>query len=177
MIIIYLMYDLIKSWMVKPLVNLSNKYLSDFVAPIDALKVINTLDLSNNWLRTLPAEILNMTSLVPLSFSSLFQTFSPSSPPLISFPFHSFNNCWQVELNLSQNKIEFLPTDLTKKLPGLHSLDVRHNLLEDLPSSLSSIPDLDVSDNPLSSIPVVFRRDRRKVCLFLSLSLSILLMV
>lgn len=49
-------------------------------------------------------------------------------------------------------------------LPNLESFIATNNLLDAIPDDYAKLANLDVSNNPLSTIPAAFRTDMTKVC-------------
>lgn len=79
-----------------------------------------------------------------------------SSNALIEVPLMVFKLPSLRHLNLSQNKLEKLPTDGAYNLPVLEELCLQNNRLEGIPEALLSLPTLsivDLSNNKLTCLP------------------------
>uniref|UniRef100_T1J7G9 Disease resistance R13L4/SHOC-2-like LRR domain-containing protein n=1 Tax=Strigamia maritima TaxID=126957 RepID=T1J7G9_STRMM len=152
-------------------INLSFNKLDDIPHEIGSMTALQTLDLSNNNLSTVPAgvgELIHLTQLylrhnkltnLPIlkSCSQLKELFCGHNliAELSQEAFEPLLNVKILELN--DNRINFIPSEIIR-LSTLERLDLRNNLLTNLPSVLGIMPQLvtlSVEGNALKCI----RRD------------------
>eukprot|EP00026_Physarum_polycephalum_P000536 Phypoly_transcript_00537.p1 GENE.Phypoly_transcript_00537~~Phypoly_transcript_00537.p1 ORF type:complete len:1451 (+),score=177.67 Phypoly_transcript_00537:50-4354(+) len=69
-------------------------------------------------------------------------------------------------LDLSYNRIDALPVKLLESLPRLRWLDVSNNRIDVVPPDLADVAFIDLSHNPLASIPPMFREDKNKILFY-----------
>ena len=116
-----------------------------------SLHAITRLDVSNNDLTDIPTSVLQMQSLKQLNLSKnkLEQLPAPIIMPKSSYRRGSKNhgsssvenfggggvyNCpWLEEIQLQDNRLEFLPPSVFTSLKSLSTLDVSNNKLQFLP--------------------------------------------
>lgn len=133
---------------------------------------LETLNLYQNCLRTLPETLLNLQSLTCLNLSR--NQLSVLPPVVCSLPLKVLIACNNklvslpeelgqlrhlTELDVSCNEIRTLPSQVGQ-LETLRDLNIRRNHLVQLPPELSELPlvRLDFSCNKVTSIPVCYRR-------------------
>ena len=116
-----------------------------------SLSKLTTLDLSENNLEELPAEVFDsLTSLTTLDLGD---------NSLEELPAEVFNSLTSlITLDLSDNSLADLPDDLLNRLTSLTSLNLRNNSLTELPvdvfQSLTSLTSLNLNSNSLTELPV-----------------------
>ena len=113
-----------------------------------SLHAITRLDVSNNDLTDIPASVLQMQSLKQLNLSKnkLEQLPAPlmvpknshrrgsKNPSVENFGGGGVYNCpWLEEMQLQDNRLEFLPPSVFTSLKSLSTLDVSNNKLQFLP--------------------------------------------
>ncbi len=111
---------------------------------------MNTLDLDNNDLTALPADVFN-------GLSSL-QTLRLQSNSLATLPENVFHGLSSLQtLNLYSNSLAALPEDVFEGLSTLQELRLYSNSLAALPEDvfegLSKLEHLDLHDNSLAALP------------------------
>jgi len=97
---------------------------------------LKNLDLSENYLGSLPDSIKDLQNLQTLNLASNSLTTIPKIPPSLQ------------TLNLMSNSIEGL-----EGLEGLSSLNLSFNNLKNVPEFTGSLQDLDLSGNKIESFP------------------------
>lgn len=126
---------------------------------------LHTLDLTENKLSELPADVF---SYAPL-FSLVLKANRLEKVDANWFPNNS-NLTW---LDLSGNLLARIPTSLTQKLPHLENLDVSNNRVERIQSNvfspLAKLERLNLQDNKLASLDAAtFRTTSKVIYVFLS---------
>jgi internalin A len=130
--------------------NLSSNHLKDGLAILQALSLLEELDLRHNELSWLPTEIWSLVHLrqvhvdedvhpvvdgvLDLSGLGLTQV------PIFTFQFESVRR-----LNLSGNNLKSVPADISR-LRHLQQLDLSNNKLADLPNSMKELLELEFLD-------------------------------
>ncbi|XP_029301422.1 leucine-rich repeat and calponin homology domain-containing protein 3 isoform X2 [Cottoperca gobio] len=133
---------------------------------------LESLNLYQNCLRTLPESLLNLQALTYLNLSrnqlSILPAVVCSLPlkvliacnnKLVSLPEEVGQLRHLTELDVSCNEIQTLPSQVGQ-LEALRDLNIRRNLLVHLPPELAELPlvRLDFSCNKVTSIPVCYRK-------------------
>jgi len=126
--------------------DLSDNLLSDLPAEIGQLANLTTLDLSWNGLSNLSAEIGQLANLTTLDLSW---------NGLSDLPTEIGQLANLTTLNLSRNLLSDLPAEIGQ-LANLTTLNLRWNRLSDLPAEIGQLTNLtmlDLSENQLSDLP------------------------
>lgn len=130
---------------------------------------INVINLEENYIRTIDAEIgllTNLTDLIvydnlisvlppELQLNTKLRYFDISNNYLTSIPPFLFNRLTITFLDFSHNYIESLPDEITE-LVNLKHLNISDNGIEELPRNLAdmtSLVFLDISNNKIGSLP------------------------
>ena len=127
--------------------DLSNFDLKSLPAEIGNLTSLVYLNLENNQLKSLPAEIGSLTSL---------GLFSVSNNQLQSLPAEIGNLTSLGLLSLDHNPLQSLPAEIGN-LTSLVALNLNENILQSLPAeigNLTSLVELHLFENLLKSLPV-----------------------
>ncbi|KAF6726427.1 Leucine-rich repeat and calponin homology domain-containing protein 3 [Oryzias melastigma] len=152
--------------------DLSRNRLSELPLEVCVFVSLESLNLYQNCLRSLPDSLLNLQALTYLNLSR--NQLSVLPPVVCSLPLKvliaSNNKLGSLpeqlgqlrhltELDVSCNEIQTLPAQVGQ-LEALRDLNVRRNHLIRLPPELAELPlvRLDFSCNKVTSIPVCYRR-------------------
>jgi TonB family protein len=131
--------------------SLVDKSITAIPVDIAKFKSLRFLDLENNQIRTLPAEIGTLTKLVKL--------FMPMNQ-LKELPLEISNLKSLRVLGLASNRFENFPLELLT-LPKLTGLDLSGNKITTLPAAIGQMRDLQtlfLHDNNISILPEEFYR-------------------
>lgn len=160
--------------------SLTGNRLTKIPGAIGQLPLLENLDLSNNELATLPVEIsrcqqlrrlnLNRNKLAKLpEFANAFKyliQFDAGSNYLNRLPAW-LQACTRVEtINLAGNRLRSLPGFLSE-LPRLSKFDAAGNILRKWPALPNTLTTLNLSNNPISSIPADIGRLTKLEALYL----------
>ncbi|KAM4627833.1 DISP complex protein LRCH3 isoform 5-T5 [Polymixia lowei] len=152
--------------------DLSRNRLSDLPVEVCVFVSLESLNLYQNCLRSLPDSLVNLQALTYLNISrnqlSVLPAVVCSLPlkvliacnnKLVSLPEELGQLRHLTELDVSCNEIQTLPSQVGQ-LETLRDLNIRRNHLVRLPPELSELPlvRLDFSCNKVTSIPVCYRR-------------------
>uniref|UniRef100_A0A3P8V4Z6 Leucine rich repeats and calponin homology domain containing 3 n=1 Tax=Cynoglossus semilaevis TaxID=244447 RepID=A0A3P8V4Z6_CYNSE len=152
--------------------DLSRNRLSELPVDICLFVSVESLNLYQNCLRSLPESLVNLQSLTYLNLSrnqlSVLPVVLCSLPlkvliacnnKLVSLPEEVGQLRQLTELDVSCNEIQTLPSQVGQ-LEALRDLNIRRNHLVTLPPELADLPlvRLDFSCNKVTSIPVCYRR-------------------
>jgi Leucine-rich repeat (LRR) protein len=152
--------------------DMSGNRLAEMPACMCELDSLETLQIKDNCLRQLPSSIHLLKSLTYLDLSGNRLTNIPPAVCVLRLKvlllagnrietvpreIRQMEDSLQ-ELDLSYNRIRLLPTDITL-LKALRVLNLRSNLLTDLPSELGllQLRILDISSNRLTCLPTDLR--------------------
>jgi len=127
--------------------NLSNNLLEELPAELGKMTQLRRLSVSENRLRTLPSSMSGMASLERLNVSH---------NSIIDIPEQVFNGMASIHsIDLQYNKLLSLPASIANY--NLHELIANNNLLETVPGTIgTNMPQLKkliLHDNRLSSFP------------------------
>ncbi|XP_022070289.2 DISP complex protein LRCH3 isoform X10 [Acanthochromis polyacanthus] len=152
--------------------DLSRNRLSELPLEVCLFVSLESLNLYQNCLRSLPDGLLNLQALTYLNLSrnqlSVLPAVVCSLPlkvliacnnKLVSLPEELGQLRHLTELDVSCNEIQTLPAQVGQ-LEALRDLNIRRNHLVRLPPELAELPlvRLDFSCNKVTSIPVCYRR-------------------
>uniref|UniRef100_A0A665U834 Leucine-rich repeats and calponin homology (CH) domain containing 3 n=1 Tax=Echeneis naucrates TaxID=173247 RepID=A0A665U834_ECHNA len=152
--------------------DLSRNRLSELPMEVCLFVSLESLNLYQNCLRSLPDSLLNLQALTYLNLSrnqlSLLPVVICSLPlkvliicnnKLVSLPEELGQLRHLTELDVSCNEIQILPSQVGQ-LEALRDLNIRRNHLVRLPPELAELPlvHLDFSCNKVTSIPTSYRR-------------------
>ncbi|XP_028276040.1 leucine-rich repeat and calponin homology domain-containing protein 3-like isoform X2 [Parambassis ranga] len=152
--------------------DLSRNRLSDLPLEVCLFVSLESLNLYQNCLRSLPEGLLNLQALTYLNLSrnqlSVLPVVVCSLPlkvliacnnKLVSLPEELGQLRHLTELDVSCNEIQALPSQVGQ-LEALRDLNIRRNHLVTLPPELADLPlvRLDFSCNKVTCIPVCYRR-------------------
>ncbi|XP_022594167.1 leucine-rich repeat and calponin homology domain-containing protein 3 isoform X3 [Seriola dumerili] len=152
--------------------DLSRNRLSELPLEVCLFVSLESLNLYQNCLRSLPDSLLNLQALTYLNLSrnqlSVLPVVVCSLPlkvliacnnKLVSLPEELGQLRHLTELDVSCNEIQTLPSQVGQ-LEALRDLNIRRNHLVRLPPELAELPlvRLDFSCNKVTSIPVCYRR-------------------
>ncbi|XP_035857512.1 DISP complex protein LRCH3-like isoform X2 [Sander lucioperca] len=152
--------------------DLSRNRLSELPLEVCLFVSLESLNLYQNCLRSLPDSLLNLQALTCLNLSrnqlSVLPVVVCSLPlkvliacnnKLVSLPEELGQLRHLTELDVSCNEIQTLPSQVGQ-LDALRDLNIRRNHLVRLPPELADLPlvRLDFSCNKVTSIPVCYRR-------------------
>ncbi|XP_029027715.1 DISP complex protein LRCH3 isoform X15 [Betta splendens] len=152
--------------------DLSRNRLSDLPLEVCLFVSLESLNLYQNCLRSLPDSLINLQALTYLNLSrnqlSVLPAVVCSLPlkvliacnnKLVSLPEELGQLRHLTELDVSCNEIQTLPSQMGQ-LDALRDLNIRRNHLVRLPSELAELPlvHLDFSCNKVTFIPVCYRR-------------------
>uniref|UniRef100_A0A8P4GDL6 Calponin-homology (CH) domain-containing protein n=1 Tax=Dicentrarchus labrax TaxID=13489 RepID=A0A8P4GDL6_DICLA len=152
--------------------DLSRNRLSELPLEVCVFVSLESLNLYQNCLRSLPDSLLNLQALTYLNLSrnqlSVLPVVVCSLPlkvliacnnKLVSLPEELGQLRHLTELDVSCNEIQTLPSQVGQ-LETLRDLNIRRNHLVRLPSELADLPlvRLDFSCNKVTSIPVCYRQ-------------------
>ncbi|KAM9853321.1 DISP complex protein LRCH3 isoform 2-T2 [Aulostomus maculatus] len=152
--------------------DLSRNRLSELPLEVCLFVSLESLNLYQNCLRSLPDSLLNLQALTYLNLSrnqlSILPVVLCSLPlkvliacnnKLVSLPEELGQLRHLTELDVSCNEIQTLPSQVSQ-LEALRDLNIRRNHLVKLPPELAELPlvRLDFSCNKVTSIPVCYRR-------------------
>lgn len=152
--------------------DLSRNRLSELPLEVCVFVSLESLNLYQNCLRSLPDSLLNLQALTYLNLSrnqlSVLPVVVCSLPlkvliacnnKLVSLPEELGQLRHLTELDVSCNEIQTLPSQVGQ-LEALRDLNIRRNHLVTLPPELAELPlvRLDFSCNKVTSIPVCYRR-------------------
>ncbi|XP_034459476.1 DISP complex protein LRCH3 isoform X3 [Hippoglossus hippoglossus] len=152
--------------------DLSRNRLSELPLDVCLFVSLESLNLYQNCLRSLPDSLLNLQALTFLNLSrnqlSVLPVVICSLPlkvliacnnKLVSLPEEVGQLRHLTELDVSCNEIQTLPSQVGQ-LEALRDLNIRRNHLVRLPPELAELPlvRLDFSCNKVTSIPVCYRR-------------------
>ncbi|XP_041850299.1 DISP complex protein LRCH3 isoform X3 [Melanotaenia boesemani] len=152
--------------------DLSRNRLSDLPLDVCLFVSLESLNLYQNCLRSLPDGLMNLQALTYLNLSRNQLAVLP--PVVCSLPLKVLIACNNklvslpeelgrlrhlTELDVSCNEIQALPSQMGQ-LEALRDLNIRRNHLVRLPPELAELPlvRLDFSCNKVTSIPVCYRR-------------------
>uniref|UniRef100_A0A8C5EFG8 Calponin-homology (CH) domain-containing protein n=1 Tax=Gouania willdenowi TaxID=441366 RepID=A0A8C5EFG8_GOUWI len=152
--------------------DLSRNRLSDLPLEVCMFVSLESLNLYQNCLRSLPEGLINLQSLTYLNLSR--NQLSVLPPVVCGLPLKVLIACNNklvclpeevgqlrhlTELDVSCNEIQMLPPQVGH-LENLRDLNIRRNHLLHLPPELAELPlvRVDFSCNKVTSIPVCFRR-------------------
>ena len=145
---------------------LNSNRLTKLPGGIGQLSALENLDLSNNELASLPVEMSRCQQLRRLNLSRNKLTKLPEFDNVFKYLIqldagHNYLNrlpdwirlCTRVEtINLAGNRFRSLPTFLSE-FPRLTKLDVSENILRKWPALPDTLTTLNLSHNPIASIP------------------------
>ena len=136
-----------KWWELQPIVkiDLSNNKIKSIPAEICQEKEIVLIRFINNQLVTLPSELFELIMLKSIDFSH---------NKLIEIP-ETISNCSNlVEVNLQYNELTKIPNGLVNNLEKLEVLNLSHNKITHLPcfKNLKILKKLDLSNNRIQNI-------------------------
>ncbi|CAN9511255.1 unnamed protein product [Ophioblennius macclurei] len=152
--------------------DLSRNRLSELPLEVCVFVSVESLNLYQNCLRSLPDALINLQTLTYLNLSrnqlSVLPAVLCSLPlkvliacnnKLMSLPENLGHLRHLTELDVSCNEIQTLPSQVGQ-LEALRDLNIRRNHLLHLPAELAELPlvRLDFSCNRVTSIPVCYRR-------------------
>ncbi|KAM3616346.1 uncharacterized protein V6R79_016442 [Siganus canaliculatus] len=152
--------------------DLSRNRLSELPLEVCLFVSLESLNLYQNCLRSLPDSLLNLQALTYLNLSrnqlSVLPAVICSLPlkvliacnnKLVSLPEELGQLRHLTELDVSCNEIQTLPSQVGQ-LETLRDLNIRRNHLVRLPAELADLPlvRLDFSCNKVTSIPVCYRQ-------------------
>ncbi|XP_044057418.1 DISP complex protein LRCH3 isoform X3 [Siniperca chuatsi] len=152
--------------------DLSRNRLSELPLEVCLFVSLESLNLYQNCLRSLPDSLLNLQALTYLNLSrnqlSVLPVVVCSLPlkvliacnnKLVSLPEEVGQLRHLTELDVSCNEIQTLPSQVGQ-LEALRDLNIRRNHLVRLPPELADLPlvRLDFSCNKVTSIPVCYRQ-------------------
>ncbi|XP_060929801.1 DISP complex protein LRCH3 isoform X1 [Limanda limanda] len=152
--------------------DLSRNRLSELPLDVCLFVSLESLNLYQNCVRSLPDSLLNLQALTFLNLSrnqlSVLPVVICSLPlkvliacnnKLVSLPEEVGQLRHLTELDVSCNEIQTLPSQVGQ-LEALRDLNIRRNHLVRLPPELAELPlvRLDFSCNKVTSIPVCYRR-------------------
>lgn len=141
----------------EPNFSLSYRWLTRIPLDILSTNHITHLDLSNNYLISLPGWFFEV--LKSLSFLNLSKNFFFSLPDKLG------ELKKLKELNLSHNRLEYLPTFAIFGLTNLQMLNVSHNILVAIPNEIirlnNSLTELNFSHNFIVDLPPELRNLKR----------------
>ncbi|XP_038549239.1 DISP complex protein LRCH3 [Micropterus salmoides] len=152
--------------------DLSRNRLSELPLEVCLFVSLESLNLYQNCLRSLPDSLLNLQALTYLNLSrnqlSVLPVVVCSLPlkvliacnnKLVSLPEEVGQLRQLTELDVSCNEIQTLPSQVGQ-LEALRDLNIRRNHLVRLPPELADLPlvRLDFSCNKVTSIPVCYRQ-------------------
>ncbi|KAM6933382.1 DISP complex protein LRCH3 [Xenentodon cancila] len=152
--------------------DLSRNRLSELPLEVCIFVSLESLNLYQNCLRSLPDGLINLQTLTYLNLSrnqlSVLPAVVCSLPlkvliacnnKLVSLPEELGQLRHLTELDVSCNEIQTLPSQVGQ-LEALRDLNIRRNHLVRLPPELAELPlvRLDFSCNKVTSIPVCYRR-------------------
>ncbi|XP_028430174.1 leucine-rich repeat and calponin homology domain-containing protein 3 isoform X2 [Perca flavescens] len=152
--------------------DLSRNRLSELPLEVCLFVSLESLNLYQNCLRSLPDSLLNLQALTCLNLSrnqlSVLPVVVCSLPlkvliacnnKLVSLPEELGQLRHLTELDVSCNEIQTLPSQVGQ-LEALRDLNIRRNHLVRLPPELADLPlvRLDFSCNKVTSIPVCYRQ-------------------
>ncbi|XP_036980627.1 DISP complex protein LRCH3 isoform X2 [Acanthopagrus latus] len=152
--------------------DLSRNRLSELPLEVCLFVSLESLNLYQNCLRSLPDSLLNLQALTYLNLSrnqlSVLPVVVCSLPlkvliacnnKLVSLPEELGQLRHLTELDVSCNEIQTLPSQVGQ-LEALRDLNIRRNHLVRLPPELAELPlvRLDFSCNKVTSIPVCYRQ-------------------
>ncbi|XP_071351935.1 DISP complex protein LRCH3 isoform X2 [Trachinotus anak] len=152
--------------------DLSRNRLSELPLEVCLFVSLESLNLYQNCLRSLPDSLMNLQALTYLNLSrnqlSVLPVVVCSLPlkvliacnnKLVSLPEELGQLRHLTELDVSCNEIQTLPSQVGQ-LEALRDLNIRRNHLVRLPPELAELPlvRLDFSCNKVTSIPICYRR-------------------
>uniref|UniRef100_A0A7N6B7F1 Calponin-homology (CH) domain-containing protein n=1 Tax=Anabas testudineus TaxID=64144 RepID=A0A7N6B7F1_ANATE len=152
--------------------DLSRNRLSELPLEVCLFVSLESLNLYQNCLRSLPDSMINLQALTYLNLSrnqlSVLPAVVCSLPlkvlitcnnKLVSLPEELGQLRHLTELDVSCNEIQTLPSQVGQ-LEALRDLNIRRNHLVRLPPELAELPlvRLDFSCNKVTSIPICYRR-------------------
>ncbi|XP_041655453.1 DISP complex protein LRCH3 isoform X2 [Cheilinus undulatus] len=152
--------------------DLSRNRLSELPLEVCLFVSLESLNLYQNCLRSLPDSLVNLQALTYLNLSrnqlSVLPVVVCSLPlkvliacnnKLVSLPEELGQLRQLTELDVSCNEIQTLPSQMGQ-LEALRDLNIRRNHLVRLPPELADLPlvRLDFSCNKVTSLPVCYRR-------------------
>ncbi|XP_039899339.1 LOW QUALITY PROTEIN: DISP complex protein LRCH3 [Simochromis diagramma] len=152
--------------------DLSRNRLSELPLEVCLFVSLESLNLYQNCLRSLPDGLLNLQALTYLNLSRNQLSVLPAvvcglplkvliacNNKLVSLPEELGQLRHLTELDVSCNEIQTLPAQVGQ-LEALRDLNIRRNHLVRLPPELAELPlvRLDFSCNKVTSIPVCYRR-------------------
>ncbi|XP_053177450.1 DISP complex protein LRCH3 [Scomber japonicus] len=152
--------------------DLSRNRLSELPLEVCVFVSLESLNLYQNCLRSLPDSLLNLQALTYLNLSRNQLAVLPvvvctlplkvliaCNNKLVSLPEELGQLRHLTELDVSCNEIQTLPSQVGQ-LEALRDLNIRRNHLVTLPPELAELPlvRLDFSCNKVTSIPVCYRR-------------------
>uniref|UniRef100_A0A668ABE1 Leucine-rich repeats and calponin homology (CH) domain containing 3 n=1 Tax=Myripristis murdjan TaxID=586833 RepID=A0A668ABE1_9TELE len=152
--------------------DLSRNRLSELPVEVCVFVSLESLNLYQNCLRSLPDSLVNLQALTYLNLSRNQLAVLPvvlcalplkvliaCNNKLVSLPEELGQLRQLTELDVSCNEIQTLPAQMGQ-LEALRDLNIRRNHLARLPPELAELPlvRLDFSCNKVTSIPVCYRR-------------------
>ncbi len=146
-----------ESWLVDASVRLNPKLKLSPKYQASALHAITRLDLSSNDISDIPSAVMSMQSLRMLCLSQNKLESLPL-PQTRRSEQQSFYNCPNLEeIQLQDNRLEFVPPALFSSLKSLNSLDLSNNKLQFLPFEVWKAPklkELNVAFNMIAELPM-----------------------
>ncbi|XP_015216906.1 DISP complex protein LRCH3 isoform X7 [Lepisosteus oculatus] len=154
--------------------DLSRNRLSELPVEVCLFVSLESLNLYQNCIRTLPETMLNLQALTYLNISRNQLSTLPAlvcglplkvliacNNKLVSLPEEIGQLRQLTELDVSCNEIQMLPSQMGQ-LESLRDLNIRRNHLARLPPELAELPlvRLDFSCNKVTTIPVCYRNLR-----------------
>jgi Leucine-rich repeat (LRR) protein len=127
--------------------DLVNNYLTILPAELGHLTNLTSIDLSRNYLRSIPAELGRLSNLTTLNLSNnQLVSLPPELGSLINLSL----------LNLANNDLKDLPPEIGR-LSNLKMLDISNNNLRHLPTEIDGLTNLTLfylANNHLKSLPI-----------------------
>ncbi|XP_035276090.1 DISP complex protein LRCH3-like isoform X1 [Anguilla anguilla] len=154
--------------------DLSRNRLPELPVEVCMFVSLESLNLYQNCLRSLPESLINLQALTHLNISRNQLSSLPAhvcslplkvliacNNKLVSLPEELGQLRQLTELDVSCNEIQMLPSQVSQ-LEALRDLNIRRNHLACLPPELAELPlvRLDFSCNKVTSIPVCYRNLR-----------------